>query len=319
MKKYLTKMTICSTLVAIGLALTGCNKESVEDLPDPMSTHTFTLQADNGATTKAVITEEALLPTRYVMEVYEATAATGEPYRHIEQATATFDIPLKDAADYTILFWADYGTPDNNTTGEYNATDLKAVKIKDGVAQREAWGGVVKFNTSTEGLEKNQAITLLHSVSQVNFKQDVNWSFIGATNKLKVTFAQTYSINLDGRAVAELKNVDASIPATFEKAITAIDTKDLATVYIFSKGDGLATEKMLMNVSVEFSTNNGTSYEPAKNIANVPFRANYKTNINGVFSDMYNTSVSFTFDEVWQTHPDFIDFSTTIKLTKNEK
>ena len=109
-------------ILAACLALTGCNKESVEDLTDPMSTHKFTLQADNGATTKAVITDELLLPTRYVMEVYEATAATGEPYRHIEQATATFDIPLKDATDYTILFWADYGTPNDNT-GEYDASD----------------------------------------------------------------------------------------------------------------------------------------------------------------------------------------------------
>ena len=122
------KSKIILTLASLAVILASCNKDEVGMQNEGFTTKNFTLNVGDGIQTRGHAEV-----SRYVMEIYEGTTATGTPAVHKEQATGTFaNVVLKDKQAYTVLFWADYGTPTvsgetPSASNEYDATDLKEI------------------------------------------------------------------------------------------------------------------------------------------------------------------------------------------------
>lgn len=276
--------------MALGIAamFSGCQKEDSAGLTNPGNGKaTFHVAVDNGVQTRA---EPAKSPTRYIMEVYEVAtpdaAVSGTPQQRYEAATGSFEVVLKEGTHYACLFWADYGAPDGNTSG-YDASDLKAVSA-NGQPANMAFGGAVRFTYDSQETTKSYLSPVLtHSVAQVNFKQTED--FTAADNTLTVVFPKKFSLNLDGNAVREV--ISPSVTYTFTGIAKESKNATIGTSYIIAADAG----QTVMDIKTTF---NG---EVEKTITNVPFQRNYKTNITGAYSNLYETALSVTCDDAWET------------------
>lgn len=286
------KSKLLLTLASIAVMLASCNQEEVGGLNNsPTTTKSFTVNVDDGVNTRAV-TPPAVAPTRYVMEVYKGATATGTPESHTEQATGTFTgVVLDNAQAYTVLFWADNGTPSTSGTytegNEYNATDLKAAKIvKQPTAA--AYSGVSKFTVGTTEESVYTSVTLKHAVAQVNFVQTEKLT--SATNSLTVTYPESYSLNVGDNAVTE---ISGEVTHNFTYSSDAAGT--LGTSYIIAATGG---SKTVMEIKAQLNS------EAEITVSNVPFERNFKTNISGAYSSKYAATLTVTCDDAWGTPVD---------------
>ena len=300
----LMKNQFLLALMCMAAMLTGCNNENNENAEDlagvGKTTACFNVSADGGAKTRATVDDL----TRYVMEIYKgATAEGGTLVSHTEQSTGEFtDVELVDQQQYTVLFWADYGTPTAKdgtpvATNEYNASSLKAAILAKQPTQA-AYAGLSRFTVGTDDQTKYTKVTLTHAVAQVNFKQTE--ALTTANNTLKVTFPRSYSLNVDGNAVTEIAG---SVEYTFTRSGDKT-AGTLGTSYIIA---ATGTPKTMMDIT---ATLNG---ETTKSISNAPFERNYKTNISGAYSNKYSATLTASCEDTWGT-PDN-DELMTLKIT----
>lgn len=291
---------IFTLLVSLAALLTGCDKENTGQTVPGQGMTTFSVTISDAPETRAAVTDL----TRYVMEVYEGEVASGPPAEHIEQSGNSFSLHLDKNKAYTMLFWADYGTPvssgaaDNN---DYNASDLKAVVIKTGTnPSKAAWSG--KTSVASGDNAGTKSITLPHAVAQVNYKQLASEAFVEASNTLTITFPATYSLNVADRTATELRSSGAAIPVTHTFSITSTTQKDLGTSYVIARGDA-TDNKTIMDITAVFQA--GTSAaEPSRTISNIPMRYNFRTNITGAYSNIHNLTITVECDDEWES-PDY--------------
>lgn len=277
------KRNFLFALVGIIAMLTSCNKEEVGSLATNKTTN-FNVSVDGGVKTRANVTDL----TRYVMEVYKgATAATGTLVMHKEQATGVFsDILLDNAQEYTVLFWADYGTPSadgtHNAANEYNAADLKIAKVAK-QPTKAAYAGVSKFTVGTTAESAYTNVELKHAVAQVNFAQTEKLT--SATNTLTVSYPESYSLNVEDNAVTK---IDGAVTHNFTYNKDVAGT--LGTSYIIA---ATSTPKTVMEITATLNS------ETAIAVSNVPFERNFRTNISGTYSSKYSTVLTVTCDGDW--------------------
>lgn len=274
-------------LALIGMAamFTGCSQEAKEDFAASKTT-SFNVSVDGGVKTRADVTDL----TRYVMEVYKGATATGTPVMHKEQATGVFtDVVLDNTEKYTVLFWADYGTPtaqgaQPSASNEYNTADLKAAFIAKQPTQA-AYAGLSRFTAGTDNEADYTTVTLKHAVAQVNFKQTE--VLTSATNTLVVNYPKSYSLNVDNDAMTEIAG---KVTHTFTYNSKEIGT--LGTSYLIA---ATGTPKTLLDITVKLNN------EAMVTLPNVPFQRNARTNIVGSLSCLYDASLTVTCDEAWET------------------
>ncbi|WP_300701221.1 hypothetical protein [Bacteroides sp.] len=269
-------------LLGMAAMFIGCSQEENAITPSGSKTVSFTIAVNDGVDTRAV-TEPTVKPTRYIMEVYEGTTSKDAVQAtQVEQAEGTFDVILKDGQDYTILFWADYGTA-KGSDNVFDASKLREVKIATGkVATKAAFAGVAKFKVGTDDATKYTAVTLSHAVAQVNFKQTTTLS--ATPGKLTVKYPESYSLNVEGYTVAK---IDGAV--THELTCNAVTTGVIATDYIIATND----DQTLMNIEATLDS------ETKKDISNAPFRRNYSTNISGKYSDKNSATLTVSCDDTW--------------------
>lgn len=236
--------------------------------------------------------------TRFVLEVYQGSTASGTADRRIEQSTGTFKYDMADGAQYTLLFWADYGTPDDVVNDHYDVSDLKSVRVLAGqTASGDAFKGTMVV---TSGQETSYGITLDRGVAQVNFIQKE--ALLTSDNTLNVTFPQTYSINVSTGVVSEIKDGMDPVPATYSySGIAKVDAgATLAKGHVIVPSG--ADNKVLMELTTTFNPNKPD--QAVKIIDNVPLQMNYKTNITGAYSNLADLTTTLDCNQVWGT-PDF--------------
>lgn len=277
------------TLATITVLLVGCSKEEVGNAESTSSVKkSFMVKVDD-AQTRAEVTNLS----RYVMEVYEGSTATGTPTIHREQATGVFNnVILKDKQTYTVLFWADYGTPSADGThpvdNEYNASDLKAARVAEGKQpDHTAFAGVSKFTIGTDQEETYTAVKLTHATAQVHFKQTE--VLTSETNTLVVKYPESYSLNVENMSVTKLTG---EVSHSFTYNSKAIGT--LGTSYIIAATGGTKT---VMNITATMTSGGITNN---KELTNIPFERNYRTSIWGAYSNLYNSTLSVTCDNIWK-------------------
>ncbi len=270
--------------------ISSCQQGEVGEVQEDKSTVQFIVSAESSMQSRTSVLDL----TRFVIEVYESASPSGEPVTHIEQSNNTFNLLLKDDVTYTFLFWADYGTPDSNS-GEYDVTDLKAVKISK-QPTNPAWSKRVSFTKGEESMS-DYNVALSHSVAQVNFIQGED--FTKDDNTLKVTFPETYSLNVADNSTTEIKNSGVSIPSSYTFTTTSKEQKNriIGTSYIIANSVTSSDDaKTVLNLATELN-----SGETSLTIDNVPFARNYKTNITGGYSNLYINTTNITCDFEWNT------------------
>lgn len=265
-------------LALLGMAamFAGCSQEDNLANQSTDKVTSFTVGVDEGVNTRA--SEPADKPTRYIMEVYEATTSVGaEQATQVVQSANTFNVTLKDGTDYTILFWADY------SDGVFDATKLREVKIATGkVATKAAFAGVAQFKVGTDDASVYTAVTLKHAVAQVKFKE--TGTLTATPSKLTVKYPESYSLNVEGYATAK---IDGAI--THELTCNAATTGVIATDYIIASN----TDSSPINIEATLDS------EAKKEISNVPFRRDYTTTISGAYSDKYSATLTASCEADW--------------------
>lgn len=279
---------ILVALLGIAAMLAGCSQEDGTLAPSENKTASFTVALDDGVVTRAG-TET---PTRYIMEVYEAETSTGEAHAtQTVQSSNTFNVTLKNNQDYTILFWADYGTVENTSSAnEYDASDLRAVKVADGkVATKAAFAGAKKFKVGTG--EIPSAITLQHAVAQVNFMQKAETALTATPQQLVVKYPESYKLNVEDNAATKIEGA-----VTHTLVCNAVTTGTIATEYIVAGNTDNATIITPIEATLDSETK--------KEISNAPFRRNYATNISGAYSDKYSATLTASCEADWTGNND---------------
>ncbi len=270
---------------------------------------TFNIQTP--AATRATVTGL----TRYIVEAYEGSTATGNPAARVEAATGTLVVELEKNTEYTFLFWADKGTAENGSTvssGYWDTADLKAVEVASG---KESAQGEVAYclvtTLNTTNLTSGYAVELRNATAQMNFVEKTGVS--GDNNTLIVSYATGAMLNVGTGKVTEGSTFAAR---TFANIGPASAGAILATDYILApKG-----EQRLLSVTIKFNS------EDMKSLTNVPFQQCYKTNITGEYAPTTPptppTTGDFTFtitaDDTWDT-PDnelYLNYPATVEEAK---
>lgn len=268
-------------LLGVVTMFTGCSREETE-LSARGEATSFKLSVDHRVQSRAVVTD----PTRYAMELYQGATATGDPLSRVVQDNGNFDVVLENGKQFTILFWADYGDATNPASCDYDITSLKAAKVAAGkTPAKPAFSKAVRFTVGEDDADVYTAVTLQHSVAQVNYVQ--NEVLTAPTNKLKVIYPKTYSINVDDNSVTEMAG---AVTHEFNYSGTAAAT--LGTDYIIAATGDIKT---ILDIQTQF---NG---ETVKDISGVPFACNFRTNITGAYSNLYNANMTVSCDDVWGT------------------
>lgn len=272
-------------MLAAAVVLSSCSKQ--DDLQPTDDTVQVTISTQAPQTRAAVRGEgEVTAPKRFIIEVYEGGAVSGDATERFEGSKGNFTLTLKKNTTYSFLYWADYGTPnDNNDIAKsyYNAEDLKAVAPIDNTAHGQLAYCNSTLNTVITSGSGGFTVVLKHAVAQMIY--DNTMAFTSATgNSLQVTYPYSATFNVGtGETTTTTENVvrtfnidDAESP---EATVASI-----ATDYLFAP----ATEACLS--TLKMVTTIGGVAEEERAITNVPIQLNYTTRIKGAFSNLYDSS-----------------------------
>ena len=290
------KKSILSLIAGAIVALASCSQS--DDMPgqpqEGVQTATFTIRTP--AVTRTTVTGL----TRYIVEAYEGSTATGTPAARVEAATGTLTLGLKKDTEYTFLFWADKGTAETGGTtssGYWDTKDLKAVAItpgKESTAGEAAYCLTRTFNSAD--FEANKAVALKNATAQVCFIETAGLS--AADNTLKVTYPAGGKLNVGTGSVTD---VAGAITHTFTNIGQATANTTLATDYILAPKD----EDRVFDLTIQFNS------ESSKTIPNAPFRQCFITNIKGEYSTLGRFTFSVTANDTWKDPDKDYDFTAT--------
>jgi hypothetical protein len=278
------KKSILSLIAGAIVALASCSQS--DDMPgqpqEGVQTATFTIR------TPAATRTTGTGLSRYIVEAYEGSTATGTPVARVEEATGTLTLGLKKNTEYTFLFWADKGkakTGSAASSGYWNTDDLKAVTITSGqesTAGEAAYCFAQTFNSAN--FETNKAVTLKNATAQVCFIEAAGLSAAG--NELKVTYPKGGTLNVGTGSVTD---VAGTITHTFTNIGQATANATLATDYILAP----TGEDKVLNLTIQLNT------ESPKTIPNAPFRQCFSTNIKGEYSTFGQFTFTVTANDGW--------------------
>lgn len=290
------KKSILSLIAGAIVALASCSQS--DDMPGQLQegaqTATFTIR------TPAVTRGAVAGLTRYIVEAYEGSTATGTPAARVEEATGTLTLGLKKNTKYTFLFWADKGTAKTGGTassGYWNTDDLKAVSItsgKESTAGEAAYCFAQTFNSAD--FEANKAVALKNATAQVCFIEAAGLS--AADNTLEVTYSAGGTLNVGTGSVTE---VAGAVTHTFTSTGQVAANTTFATDYILAP----TGEDKVLNLTIQLNT------EDPKTIPNVPFRQCFSTHIKGEYSSLGRFTFTVTADDTWEKPDKDYDFTET--------
>lgn len=231
---------------------------------------------------------------RYIMQVVKPDGGwlDFDPSEEVEtprqtNATGEFQIDgealgMEIGGTYTALFWADYDD------GVYGTDWLNWVSWEDtSKPMTMAYCSKLEF-VYGEGTETD--IVLKRAVAQVNLKQ--NSAYIAnAGDKITVSYKSYTAFNILGSKVDGLANENIDVEIGITEGDIAVDT-NLGQILTFATP--VADQSTMMSFTFTY---NDTKIA---DVANVPLKANYQTNIKGNFAQVtdYNFSTS-TDDGEW--------------------
>ena len=209
---------------------------------------------------------------------------------------------LTDGSKYVAYFWADYDDPTSGVVGaSYNvtyATDI-AVTGWDAVSSSYkvgmAYCGSKSF-TAGEDHGAGFSVTLKHAVAKVNFNQTGANQTITEAKTLAVSCKLPIHYNLKTQSLiakTDTWDTEGSIGISVTKPAGEIAAGELGSIYILAPDNGTT-------VSFWYTTDNWTT---SNEIASVPLRSNYLTNISGQYFKATAGQARFfvSSDDTWAT------------------
>lgn len=287
MKRYL--YLICMIAAGVILSCSKGSAPSVDDLPVE-TTLTLELQ-DQSESSRATV------PLRYIVEVYDRNTplnvfANGT--HRMEQDTPVFKIRLSPKQQYYVRCWVDRGGADVYDTDMQDGY----VTLKDGKNPVEAWVGLNTIGGSGVGADA-LSLSLQHAVAKIQLKEK---SVLGAGTVITMKYNQPTRFELSSSTSDQPKPCIQTIElksnvAGSESNPVLINVDDQVYVLAPTYSSG----SLVMDISMELSTEPDGVIE----VTNVPFNANYITNIVGKYSSSQLGLFNFTYDEGW-SNPDHV-------------
>lgn len=294
------KKSILSLIAGAIVALASCSQ--TDEMPvqpqEGEQPATFTIQTP--AATRADVAGDL---SRFIVEAYEGSSATGTPAARVEAATGTLTLGLKKNTVYTFLFWADKGTAKDESAGTpssgyWNTDDLKAVTVTSGQENGKgeaAYCLVTTFNSAD--FNTHSTVTLKNATAQVNFVEAAGLTSV--SNTLAVTYSAGTTLNV---ATGKVATGTSAITHTFTGIGQVSAGAILATDYILApKG-----EQQMLDLTIKLNT------EDPKSVTNVPFEQCYKTNIKGEYSSLGQFTFTITADDTWDGPANEYDLSVSV-------
>ena len=292
------KLFAAATLIALTTA--ACQKEKLFDSQTAgEETVTFTVQTDAAATKATADNDgDGAGLNRCLVAVYMKTADPAQPYKLYDTPDATgsglsynFTVNLIRKQTYKIVVWADkgetfYDVNDNLT--------LVTRKTNDYACNSDAYDAFYASTDFVQGSTTSTAITATRPFAQLNLiTKDLNENF--QPGAVSVTYTSPQSFNPFDGTVSDMTEVTykADSPYYTSTTGTAPTQHTLVMNYLFAAaGDQtiLPSVKMTAKLTVDAEIE----------VANVPVRRNYRTNIIGNLLTE-QTDYTITVDPAWST------------------
>ena len=296
------KLLAAATLIALTTA--ACQKEKLFDSQTAgEETVTFTVKTD-AAATKATADGDGQGAglNRCLVAVYMKTADPAQPYKLYDTPATTgsglnytFTVNLIRKQTYQIVVWADKG----ETVYDVNeGLTLVTRKTGDVACNSDAYDAFYSSTEFVQGTTTSTAITAKRPFAQLNLiTKDLNENF--QPGAVSVTYSSPQSFNpFDGTVSADMTEVTyrADSPYYNTATVTTATQHTLVMNYLFAaEGDQtiLPSVKMTAKLTVDAEIE----------VANVPVRRNYRTNIIGNLLTE-QTDYTITVDPGWSGETD---------------
>ena len=305
------KLIYNAAALALAFFAVSCQQENLEPVAGG-NTVTYTVQVSDAAT--KAIGDDITAVNELVYAVYRTEALSADDHEkaelklfqktaEINNGTATVTFELVNNQNFRVLFWAQVNQPEGEDI--YDTQNLKNVTLKQSLSANAedyaafAGSDYIKSGDNISG----RTITLVRPVSQLNI----------ATTLASLVIEGQTTVEIDNTAVtvnglSNTYNVATGLAEgeSSEFVYEATDPADLSeqtlnvngTPYSYISMNYVGFAGASDNASVTYYINTDNVGTIFNTIDNVPFKANYRTNIIGNLITSTSDYI-ITLDKTW--------------------
>ena len=288
-----TKLFKTLAATAMSVLAIACAKEPVAVNGDgETSTVSFTVEVPETAVATKGISDASTTDELICQVFLNPSKDVYTPITELEQKVAVdvathkakVEFSLVKGNRYAFIFWAQASGTDYYDTSDLRSVKMKVDNVKANDPKMDAFWAAPTLTTTSSTI-KDQNITLLRALAQVNFGAVL--PALGRVDAVTVTTSKismtgvpdTFHPFLGGKSTACEGSVDITFAenATIDEKLTVegVDYSYLATAYVFAP----KLDKKLTDAKATFTLSTGKT--TSVSAPNVPIQGNYRTNILG--------------------------------------
>lgn len=288
-----TKLFKTLAATAMSVLAIACAKEPVAVNGDgETSTVSFTVEVPETAVATKGISDASTTDELICQVFLNPSKDVYTPITELEQKVAVdvathkakVEFSLVKGNRYAFIFWAQASGTDYYDTSDLRSVKMKVDNVKANDPKMDAFWAAPTLTTTSSTI-KDQNITLLRALAQVNF--GVVLPALGRVDAVTVTTSKismtgvpdTFHPFLGGKSTACEGSFDITFAenATIDEKLTVegVDYSYLATAYVFAP----KSDQKLTDAKATFTMSTGKT--TSVSAPNVPIQGNYRTNILG--------------------------------------
>ncbi len=288
-----TKLFKTLAATAMSVLAIACAKEPVAVNGDgETSTVSFTVEVPETAVATKGISDASTTDELICQVFLNPSKDVYTPITELEQKVAVdvathkakVEFSLVKGNRYAFIFWAQASGTDYYDTSDLRSVKMKVDNVKANDPKMDAFWAAPTLTTTSSTI-KDQNITLLRALAQVNFGAVL--PALGRVDAVTVTTSKismtgvpdTFHPFLGGKSTACEGSFDITFAenATIDEKLTVegVDYSYLATAYVFAP----KLDKKLTDAKATFTMSTGKT--TSVSAPNVPIQGNYRTNILG--------------------------------------
>ena len=288
-----TKLFKTLAATAMSVLAIACAKEPVAVNGDgETSTVSFTVEVPETAVATKGISDASTTDELICQVFLNPSKDVYTPITELEQKVAVdvathkakVEFSLVKGNRYAFIFWAQASGTDYYDTSDLRSVKMKVDNVKANDPKMDAFWAAPTLTTTSSTI-KDQNITLLRALAQVNFGAVL--PALGRVDAVTVTTSKismtgvpdTFHPFLGGKSTACEGSFDITFAenATIDEKLTVegVDYSYLATAYVFAP----KSDQKLTDAKATFTMSTGKT--TSVSAPNVPIQGNYRTNILG--------------------------------------
>ena len=312
-----TKLFKTLAATAMSVLAIACAKEPVAVNGDgETSTVSFTVEVPETAVATKGISDASTTDELICQVFLNPSKDVYTPITELEQKVAVdvathkakVEFSLVKGNRYAFIFWAQASGTDYYDTSDLRSVKMKVDNVKANDPKMDAFWAAPTLTTTSSTI-KDQNITLLRALAQVNFGAVL--PALGRVDAVTVTTSKismtgvpdTFHPFLGGKSTACEGSFDITFAenATIDEKLTVegVDYSYLATAYVFAP----KLDKKLTDAKATFTLSTGKT--TSVSAPNVPIQGNYRTNILGdllTVGATFNVKIDSEFKGVDKTY-----------------